>query len=493
MGIILRQSFANTICSFAGAVIGFINVIWLFPFVLEAEQFGLTRVMISIGIIGAQVAGLGMGNVTLRFFPLFRNVEKRHFGYLFYAVTIPLFGFALLSLAGWIFQAPIIRFYSDESTLFGDYYQLLFPLLLFILYFHILESYVRSLFDTVIATFFQDVLLRLLQTLVVLIYYFNLVPFGTFMWLFVLSFGLPAFLMLLYIGFTRQLFVFPDISILTLKRIRSMADYALFAILGSVSAMALGNIDMLMVGGLTTLADTAVYAVGFYLASMIKIPSNGLMKISQPLIAEAHHKNDIATIAAIYSKSSINQLLVGGFIFIGIGVNLDHVFRFLPEAYHAGVYVFLFIGISKMIDMTAGLNATIIRTSEWYRFDLYATILLVGLTLTTNLIFIPLYGITGAAMATALSVLIHNTLYFFYIRHRFGIQPYSRKTLLGLLLLGAAFAAGWLLPAIPFWIADLLIRSLLVAGLITGGIFLLNVSDDLQQFIKDAWGVVIRR
>lgn len=493
MGLILRQSFANTIYSYVGALIGFVNVIWLFPYVLEAEQFGLTRVMISIGIIGAQVASLGMGNVTIRFFPLFRNPGRRHFGFLFFAVTVPLAGYLLLSLLGWIFQSPVIQFYADDSALFGDYYLLLFPLLLFILYFHILESYIRSLFDTVVATFFQDILLRLFQTAVVLIYYFGYIPFGMFMWLFVGTFGLQTLLMLLYIGFKKQLFVIPDFSILTRPRIKSMAEYAAYAFLGSVTAMTLGNIDMLMVGGMTNLAQTAVYAVSLYLATMIKIPSKALMKISQPLIAEAQYKKDMKTISEIYTKSSITQMLVGGVIFIIIGVNLSHVYQFLPEEYHAGAYVFLFIGLAKMIDMTAGLNAAIIRTSNWYRFDLYATLLLVLLTIITNLIFIPIFGITGAAMATALSVLVHNVVYVIYVQVRLGIHPFSKKNLSGIAVLITALLVAWGIPEFPVWLIDLIFRAAVSVAIVTVGIFVLDLSEDLQDFIRQSAASLIRR
>lgn len=493
MGIILRQSFTNTLYSYAGAVIGFINIIWLFPFVLEADQFGLTRVMISVGIIGAQVASLGMGNVTLRFFPQFRNREKGHFGFLFLALIVPLAGFILLSLAGWLFRRPFILFYSDDSTLFGEYFLLLFPLLFFLLYFHVLESYIRSLLDTVAATFLQDVLLRLLQTAVVLIYFFADIPFGLFMLLYTGSFGIQTLLLLIYIGFKKELFLRPDVSNLTPQRMRSMTDYALFAIIGSVTTIALGNIDMLMVGGMIGLAETAVYAVSFYLGSIIKIPSKALLKISQPLIAEAHHRDDLDSIAVIYTKSSINQMLVGGLLFIGIWANIAHIYRFLPELYHGGMSVFLLIGFAKWINMAAGLNTAIIRTSKWYRFDLYATLLLLVLTIGTNLLFIPLFGITGAALATAISILIHNLVCVVYVYHRFGIQPFTRKTGTGIILLGVTLLAGLYLPSLPVWMADLLLRSALITIMATAGLFLFRLSDDLQDMILNAWRIFVRK
>jgi len=311
--------------------------------------------------------------------------------------------------------------------------------------------------------------------------------------MFVGTFGLQTLLMLLYIGFKKQLFVIPDFTILTRPRIKSMAEYAAYAFLGSVTAMTLGNIDMLMVGGMTNLAETAVYAVSLYLATMIKIPAKALMKISQPLIAEAQYKKDLNTISEIYTKSSINQMLVGGIIFIIIGVNLGHVYQFLPEEYHAGVYVFLFIGLAKMIDMTAGLNAAIIRTSSWYRFDLYATLLLVVLTVVTNLIFIPIFGITGAAMATALSVLVHNVVYVIYVLVRMGIHPFTKKNLTGIAVLITALLIAWGIPEIPVWGIDLILRSAVSVAIVTIGIFVLDLSEDLQDFIRKSVASLTRR
>lgn len=487
MGIILRQSFANTMFSYMGAVIGFINMIWLFPFVLEAEQFGLTRVLFSMAVIGAQIASLGMGSVTLRFFPQFRNPDEKHFGYLFIALALPLAGFFVLIIAGLVFQDSIINYYSEDRALFADYYALVFPLLFFILYFHLLESYIRSLYDTVAATFLQDVLLRLFQTAAIVIYFTGWIPFGFFMILYAGTFGLQTLLLLCYIGYRRHLFLKPDFRKMTRFRAKSMADYAFFAILGSIAALAIGNIDMMMIGGMLSLSDTAIYAVSFYLASMIKIPSKGLQTISKPLIAQAHHQNDLGTISQIYSKSAINQLLVGGLLFIGIWINLEHVYRFLPEEYHAGMFVFLFIGLSNAGKMAFGLNATIIRTSSWYRFDLYVTLFLILLVIITNLLFIPVFGVTGAALGTALSYLLYKLAYLAYIRWRMKILPFTRKTIGAIGLLVFTFFISRMVPELPIWPLDLIVRSAVATGILLSGIFMFHLSDDLKTAIEHAF------
>ena len=484
MGVILRQSFLNTLYAYAGAVIGFVNIVWLFPYVLDPDEFGLTRVLLSAGIVASRFAGLGMGNVTLRFFPEFRDPGRHHHGFLFLAIVIPLVGYLLFSALLYLFRDTVIYFYSSESTLFSEYFLLVFPLTLFILYFHILESYVRSLYDTVAATFLQDILLRLLQTTTVLLFLFRMITFEAFMWLFAGTFALQTLLLLAYVAWRGQLLTGIRLEKITPERTARMSRYALFAILASLAHMAMGNIDMLMIGGMLSLADTAIYAVAFYLASMIRIPSRSLVKIASPMIADAMHRQDFKAVHQIYRKSSINQLLVGGLLYLLVWMNLDHLFRFLPDIYSAGAGVFLLAGLSHLLFMASGLSSAIIQLSEWYRFDFYNTLLKLMLAIGLNLILLPVWGIAGAAFGAALTMLIYAGLSVWLVWKRLGMQPFSLKTALLLATMTAAAMAGWVLPTLPWWTADLFVRSFFIIAIFVGGWALFDLSDDFRPLVS---------
>ncbi|MBK7943890.1 MAG: hypothetical protein IPJ85_00645 [Flavobacteriales bacterium] len=62
MGIVARQATLNTLLAYFGIGLGFVNVVLLYPRVLAAEEFGLTRLLVSIATIAAQVAQLGAEN-----------------------------------------------------------------------------------------------------------------------------------------------------------------------------------------------------------------------------------------------------------------------------------------------------------------------------------------------------------------------------------------------------------------------------------------------
>ncbi|HQZ41681.1 MAG TPA: lipopolysaccharide biosynthesis protein, partial [Flavobacteriales bacterium] len=69
MGIIARQATLNTLLAYLGIGLGFVNVVLLYPKVLDADQFGLTRLLVSLATIAAQVAQLGAENTVIRYFP----------------------------------------------------------------------------------------------------------------------------------------------------------------------------------------------------------------------------------------------------------------------------------------------------------------------------------------------------------------------------------------------------------------------------------------
>ena len=97
MGIIKRQGIQNSIISYAGVIIGYINVMVLFPRFLSVEQVGLTRVLPNVAIVLAQLSALGFANAGIKFFPFFRNKAAKHHNFLALFLGVPLLGFSLIS------------------------------------------------------------------------------------------------------------------------------------------------------------------------------------------------------------------------------------------------------------------------------------------------------------------------------------------------------------------------------------------------------------
>ncbi|MDP6908589.1 MAG: oligosaccharide flippase family protein [Flavobacteriales bacterium] len=485
MGVIRRQSIQTSILSYLGVGLGYINVVLLFPVFFEPEQFGLTRVLIAVIGVSAQFALFGMTNAIIRFFPRFREGdEDRHHGLLGLALFSGLIGIAIVAGILVLAQPWIISHYQEKSALVVQFYSLLFPFLLFEVCFQIFTSYTRALYHSVVNVFFRQVFLRVATLALILAYHFQLIDFSSFMLLFIGQFGLMALGLAVYLVYIGKFNLSLDRSFLTPSLKKDLIQYSSFTMLSSVGALFLMNIDVIMISSMIGLGDTAFYAVAFYIVALMNIPRNALSNISIPVVSDAWKRNDHETIQKIYSKTSINQLLAGTLLFVGIWANEANIFRILPEAYGGGKWVLLFVGLARLVDVGFGVNGGIITTSDWYKFDTYANLVLLVVTIVLNLIFIPVYGITGAAIATAISLLSFNIAKYLFLKIKFNFGPFSWKSAVTLVLGAVSYYVSTFLSEQGSLIFDIVLRSAIIVIVFVPVALLLNLSEDATQFLR---------
>lgn len=487
MGIIIRQSVRSTVFSYIGVALGFIMTIWLYPNILEAEQYGLTRLIIALAAVCSQFAKLGMDNTIIRYFPYFKNFNKNHNGFLFIALLVPLLGFLLMALVLLLGQDFIIQYFKERSALLADYYLLLLPMIFFTLFFNVVTNFIKALYNIVVSTFLQEVFVRILVVISLLLYFAGWISFQDFMILFVLNYAIILILLLGYLFRTHNISLRPDFSILGSDLAKKIFEYSSFAFMGGVASIAVANIDIIMLSALAGLEDTGVYAIAFYVGSAITIARKSIYNISSPIIAEAFKKNNLSLIGSIYKRSSLNQLIAGGLLFCGVLANLDNLMNLLPPEYAGGSIVIILIAAANLFDMTTGLNGAIILNSDRYRFDLYSTLFLIFLTIALNYLLIPTYGILGAAIGTASAIFCYNLLKVIFVSLTFNMQPFKASMItivfIGTVILLVSSQVGLIYNIY----ADIVIRSIAISLLYIGPIYMLKISGDFNDMLQGAW------
>src|SRR5207245_4487278 len=111
----------------------------------------------------------------------------------------------------------------------------------------------------------------------------------------------------------------------------------------------------------------------------------------------------------------------------------------LQLSYLAAKWVFLFIGLTRIIDMGTGVNSQIIGTSSFWRVEFFSGLVLLALTLPLDYIMAKLFGIAGPALATLISLTIYNLIRYLFLLKKFHMQPFNGKTLLTLVVGFTAF------------------------------------------------------
>lgn len=502
MGIIIRQGLKYSTVAYLGVLIGAVNTILVFPRILSPEQYGLMRLLQENGLFIAAFVQLGAANIADKFIPLFRTEDKTNNGFLFFLLLLPLAGFLLFCLLFVGFKHIWLEIYQEKSPAINTYFYYFIPLIFFMMYQLILEAYSRVHLRIVVPGLFRDVVLKLISLGFIILYFLHIITFHQFLLSFIATYGIITLLLLAYLYNLKVLHIKPRFDFLTASLLKEMGIYGAFILLGGAATLIVTKIDFLMLGSLAGTREVAIYTIAFFMGTIIEIPRRAIAQISTPIISQAWQHNDLDKIEDIYKRSAIIQLIVGAFCFLGIWCNADAIFNLIPngEIYRAGKYVILFIGAARLFDMATGVNGEIILQSRYYRFNLISVVALAVLIVVTNYIFIPIYGINGAAFGTALSVFLYNILKFLFLWIKFGMQPFSSKTIIVLLIAAVTFFAASLVPAPPDEIVttllNILFRSVVIMGMFIGFTYIFQVSEDannLARIGQDKLKALIRR
>ena len=165
-------------------------------------------------------------------------------------------------------------------------------------------------------------------------------------------------------------------------------------------------------------------------------------------------------------------------------MNLSDLYTFLPENYRGGFLVVFLIGLCRVFDALLGNNNAILFNSRYYRVVLLLGVFLALLTILLNLVFIPLYQTTGAALATFIAIAIYNTAKLIFVWRKFKIMPFSRDTgkVLGLLLF-----IGVLFYALKFTfhpVLNIILKSGLMLLMYAGVLYRFKISEDIFGFLS---------
>jgi O-antigen/teichoic acid export membrane protein len=492
MGIIIKQSIKGNIWSYLGVIVGFVTTAYLFPNYLSTDTIGLFGLLLSWSIIFTQISSLGFPGVTSRLFPYFRDPAKNHNGYFFITLLVTIAGFLAFYIFFLFFSPFLVESNLEKSKMFSDYVYLLLPLTFFTLFFVQLDTINKLLYDAVFGTFLQEFLQRILIFTVTMLFVagiFNLHQLIIAYSAAVCAKGLVLFVYLLFKGevsFKRQPgFISPHLR-------KEMISVATFSILTGLGGSIVFNIDKILINQILGLSDTGVYTIAFFFSTLIIIPSRPLLRIAGTLIADAFKRDDIAYIDDIYRRSCINQFIIGTFLFGGIWINIDNILIILGPDYTGAKWVIFFIAVGYLIDMATGANAQIIAFSKHYRVALFFLIILIALVVVSILLLVPVWGITGAAVAVALSFAVNNFMRFNFLKRKYNMQPFTLKIVIaaGVFILSAAVVA--LMPTLSL-IPDLIIRSAvftLIFGALTIG---LKISEDLNGLFREFMKILRKR
>jgi len=484
MGKIAKQSILTTISSYLGVLIGYINILWLLPFAFSPSQMGIFRTIQDMALLLVPFAQMGLGHGITRFFPQIKDSKSTFFTY---SLLLSLAGFGIVAILFFMFQDVIVQAYAANSPEVIAYLGIVLLITLLSVLNTIFDSFARSFLKIAIPNFIREVALRLLITVLIICYIQQWLSFNQIMWGLGAVYFLTLLLMIFYIIHLRVFRLEFSFGILSSDFKRKFMKFSLITFLGTAGSVLIMKIDSLMVAAMISLEANAIYTIAFSIAVVIEMPRRAVSQVVMPILAEKFTENKLGEINLLYKKVAVNQFLLCLLLFMGIWVNIDNLYHYVPnrEVYEAGKWVVLIIGLGKLSDIFFSINGEIIVYSRFYIFNIVATLLMSVVVVILNLLLIPGFGIEGAAVASFIAMVFYNIIKYFYIKVKLNFSPFSpelfKVLLVGLVIVGISHL---LIPSSDIILLDIIYRSVSVTFLYIGAIHFLGLAPEISDMVK---------
>jgi O-antigen/teichoic acid export membrane protein len=493
MGVIQRQGLKSLIIGFVGIAIGILSTMFIYPHALEVV--GMFQAMLNTAVLIGIVVLLGTTSSSIRFFPTYSDSTSPYKGFLTWLLLIASAGFlGFLLLFPWIRNWMIEFIFHDRNDMYEDVIYYLIPLTFFVALLNLLSRYISNYKRIAVPAIFEQLTIKFALPAAIVLHLQGWLSI-TGMWFFViLSYLVSSIGLLFYLGKLGGLNLGTPSFLREKKFIKEYSRYSGFTILNNIGAQVAFRLDTLMVAHFIQFEATAVFVISAALAEIVIKPMRSMIAIAGPVIVQQLEQGNLAEVRNIYRKSSLNMTIIGLGMFLLIWSVLPSIFQIMPNTsvMNQGIYVFFFLGLAQVWDMATGINSEIISYSKHYRVTLYLTLFLAIVNVSLNFWLIPLYGITGAALATCISLFLFNVIKLVFIQVKYQMHPFTARMIPPIAFaIAACMIARWLpTTGRPFF--DLVYKSAVFCLLYGLPVWRFGISPDINLWIEKAIRMVKR-
>jgi len=492
MGIVLKQSFRNTLIIYGAFLIGGINTIVFYPKILASEFYGVVVFLLSASNLIMPLTAFGIQYTIVKFYSSYETKEQKD-KFLSSVIFLPLFIALPIGFLWDYFQDWIMMRVTKENKIIENYTFYIYIIAVSCAYFELFYSWTKVQLQTVFGNVLKELWNRVVVMLLLLAVFFNVITKVDFIFYLAIAYILRAVVMMLYafrVYSPKFHFKFPENYLDVLK-------YSGYIILAGSAGAILLDIDKIMIPGKDTIEKAAYYAVAVFIGSFIEAPSRAMTQILQPLTSKSLNEFNTKEVESLYKKSSINLLLVGGLFFILVNCGVSELFKLMEDkGYAGGEYVVLMISLAKLYTMFLGSNGAIINNSKFYKITLP---LALGMSICVYLLNQLFYykialGTDGLALATLITILIFNTLKLWFVHRKFSITPFTNTSWKMVCIIFVVFTSFYFwnfsLPELMVFnfnstpIFNIVLKSILISVIYVYLVLKLKISNEIHLILK---------
>jgi len=249
--------------------------------------------------------------------------------------------------------------------------------------------------------------------------------------------------------------------------------------------------DKVLLGLYLNPALVGVYVVASTLSSLIPMILQSVNQIFAPVIADLHSRQRKDVLQRLFQ--SLTKWVLGftlplAFVIIAFAAPLMRIFG---AAFEAGWPVLVIGVVGQLVNCGVGSVGYLLLMSGNQKRLMKVQFVMVAVSLVMNITLIPVFGVIGAALASAVVIVAGNVWSLSEVRKALDIFPYNRSyfalVIPALLSVGAVVVLRiWALSTMRPWLG--ILAAVAVSYIVFGVIALkFSLDDDDRMIAASAW------
>jgi O-antigen/teichoic acid export membrane protein len=194
----------------------------------------------------------------------------------------------------------------------------------------------------------------------------------------------------------------------------------LLAAIGIVS----NRVDVLILGGLAGAAEVGPYYAAVRLAAIAAYGLTAVNTILAPMIAESYAAEDHATMARLVHHAAKLTFVVTATVALAIAIAGYWALRLFGKGFAEVAYIPLLIILAgQCVAAMTGPTGFLMTMTRYERQASWFMALAAVLNMVFSVALIPMFGLIGAALATALGSVAWNVSGLTFVRSRLHVNP----------------------------------------------------------------------
>ncbi|HYM79317.1 MAG TPA: flippase [Candidatus Dormibacteraeota bacterium] len=250
--------------------------------------------------------------------------------------------------------------------------------------------------------------------------------------------------------------------------------------------------DKILLGLYLNPTLVGIYVVASTLSALIPLILQSVNQIFAPVIADLHaqaRKDVLERLFQTLTKWVLGLTLPLAFVVIAFAVPLMRIFG---RGFEAGWPVLVIGVVGQVVNCGVGSVGYLLLMSGNQRRLIRVQFVMVGVSLLMNIALIPMFGVVGAALASATVNVAGNFWNLMQVRKALQISPYNRSYFA--LTIPAAFAAATVV-LLRVWTGSMarpwlgILAALAVSYVaFCGGALKFSLDEDDRMIATSAWG-----